>query len=63
MNVHIQLTEKIQLDEWENHVEGILYHRTSDGQFQLKIKWLGLAEDSREPFDSIAADVQAAIRK
>jgi len=38
LNVHIYLTEQIQHDEWEFHVETIVHDRTTDGQFELKIK-------------------------
>ena len=63
LNVHIQLTEQIHHDEWEFHVGRTVDHRRTDGQFQLKMRWSGLEEEMWEPFDSIAADVQALVQQ
>jgi hypothetical protein len=55
VNVHIQLTEQIQHDEWEFRVERPVDYRRTDWQLQLKIKWLGLQEETWETFDPTTA--------
>jgi hypothetical protein len=45
LNVHVELTERIQHGESEFHVERTLDHRRTDWQFRLKIKWFGLEKE------------------
>ena len=57
----MQLTKQIQNDEC--HVEIIVNHGRTDGQFQVKIKWLCLKQETWEPLDSIAAYIKALMQQ